>query len=82
MAVDKATFELSPPARKAVCILASSDKVTGNLVFVENGNGVTQVTGTIKGLDTGDHGFHVHEFGDYTAGNIFHYIHFIVSPVH
>lgn len=31
-------------------------------------NGVTRVTGKVSSLSAGDHGFHVHEFGDYTAG--------------
>lgn len=38
---------------------------TSNSV-VQGGN--TKVTGEITGLAPGDHGFHIHTFGDYTGG--------------
>lgn len=31
-------------------------------------DGKTRVTGEVRGLKEGKHGFHIHEFGDYTAG--------------
>lgn len=34
------------------------------------GDGKTRVTGKITGLRPGKHGFHIHQFGDYTAGCI------------
>ena len=32
------------------------------------GDGKTRVTGEVTGLKAGKHGFHIHKFGDYTAG--------------
>ena len=34
------------------------------------GNGETHVTGEVTGLVQGEHGFHIHQFGDYSAGCI------------
>lgn len=32
------------------------------------GDGKTKVTGKITGLKPGNHGFHIHQFGDYSGG--------------
>ena len=50
---------------KAVCVLKGD--VTGTLHFKQEGE-VLSVTGEVQGLKPGDHGFHVHEFGDTTNG--------------
>ena len=34
------------------------------------GNGETHVTGEVTGLVQGEHGFHIHQFGDYSEGCI------------
>lgn len=53
---------------KAVCKL-EGDVVTGSVNFTQDvGGGVVTVTGQVTGLTPGKHGFHVHEFGDYTGG--------------
>jgi len=53
---------------KAVCVL-KGDKVNGTVWFTQEGEGKpVSVTGEIKGLNPGMHGFHVHEFGDTTDG--------------
>ena len=36
-------------------------------LFVQ-GDGPTTVKGEVTGLQPGDHGFHIHQFGDYSAG--------------
>jgi len=51
---------------KAVCVL-KSDVVNGTVHFEQSGDKVT-VSGSISGLEPGQHGFHVHEFGDNTNG--------------
>ncbi|XP_061103791.1 superoxide dismutase [Cu-Zn] [Conger conger] len=58
-------------ALKAVCVLKGTGEVTGN-VFFEQGADVDPVklTGKISGLTPGEHGFHVHVFGDNTNGCI------------
>jgi Cu-Zn family superoxide dismutase len=52
---------------KAICILQSlsDSKVTGTIYFTLKGD-LIEITGEIKGLTPGKHGFHVHEFGDMT----------------
>uniref|UniRef100_A0A096X937 Superoxide dismutase [Cu-Zn] n=1 Tax=Perinereis nuntia TaxID=460893 RepID=A0A096X937_PERNU len=51
---------------KAVCVL-KSDVIDGTVFFEQSGDTV-KVTGEIKGLTPGKHGFHVHQFGDNTNG--------------
>ncbi|OXA49934.1 superoxide dismutase [Cu-Zn] [Folsomia candida] len=54
--------------QKAVCVL-KGDKVQGTVWFNQEAEGKpVAVTGEIKGLGAGLHGFHVHEFGDTTDG--------------
>nr|CAD7448824.1 unnamed protein product [Timema bartmani] len=40
----------------------------GNVTFVQTDSGAVTVTGAILGLNTGKHGFHIHEKGDITGG--------------
>ncbi|DAA23363.1 TPA: superoxide dismutase-like [Bos taurus] len=54
-------------ATKAVCVLKGDGPVQGTIHFEAKGNTVV-VTGSITGLTEGDHGFHVHQFGDNTQG--------------
>ena len=35
---------------------------------MQSANGSTTVTGEVNGLKPGNHGFHIHQFGDYSAG--------------
>lgn len=54
---------------KAVCVL--NGEVKGTIFFTqENGKSPVQVTGEVTGLKQGNHGFHIHEFGDNTNGCI------------
>ncbi|XP_006628266.1 superoxide dismutase [Cu-Zn] [Lepisosteus oculatus] len=54
---------------KAVCVLKGSGEVSGTVHFEQqNGDAPVKVTGKISGLTPGDHGFHVHAFGDNTNG--------------
>ncbi|CAI8025578.1 Superoxide dismutase [Cu-Zn] [Geodia barretti] len=51
----------------AVCVLEGS--VKGTIYFTATGDGKkTKVTGSVTGLKPGNHGFHIHQFGDYSAG--------------
>lgn len=49
----------------AVCVLqpVGDSGVSGTILFDREGDAL-RVTGTVKGLSPGKHGFHIHEFGD------------------
>jgi Cu-Zn family superoxide dismutase len=55
---------------KAVAVLhpTSGSKVSGTVTFTEEADGV-KVRAEITGLTPGNHGFHVHEFGDCSAAD-------------
>ncbi|NP_001117059.1 superoxide dismutase [Salmo salar] len=56
-------------ALKAVCVLKGTGEVTGTVFFEQEGDGApVKLTGEIAGLTPGEHGFHVHAFGDNTNG--------------
>ncbi len=52
----------------AVCVLEHSDTVEGTILFKQQANGPTLIVGKITGLTPGEHGFHIHEFGDLSQG--------------
>lgn len=51
----------------AQCILELSDTVKGHVVFMQAPGTPTLIKGVITGLEPGEHGFHIHEFGDLTS---------------
>ncbi|KNC47858.1 superoxide dismutase [Thecamonas trahens ATCC 50062] len=54
--------------RNASCTLVG-DGVTGSISFAqENADAPTTVTVEITGLTPGNHGFHIHQYGDLTEG--------------
>ncbi|OMH82646.1 Superoxide dismutase [Cu-Zn] [Zancudomyces culisetae] len=56
---------------KAVCVLRGDQGVTGVVTIVqESADKPAEITAEINGLKKGDHGFHIHEFGDNTNGCI------------
>ena len=38
------------------------------VLLFQEASGKTRVTGEVTGLKPGNHGFHIHQFGDYSAG--------------
>src|SRR2546421_4431568 len=66
----QAPEEKSSAPLKAVAVLqpTQGSKVSGTVTFTEGADGV-QVHAEITGLTPGNHGFHVHEFGDCTAAD-------------
>jgi len=62
--------EKSPTPLKAVAMLypTAGNKVNGTVTFTEVADGV-QIQAAITGLTPGNHGFHVHQFGDCSAAD-------------
>ena len=52
----------------AVSVLEHSDTVKGTILFKQTGDGPTFIAGKITGLTPGEHGFHIHEYGDMSQG--------------
>ncbi len=64
-----ATSDHTLATTAAVCVVVpvGDHEVSGTLRFVQDGDTV-HISGVVKGLSPGKHGFHVHEFGD-VSGN-------------
>ncbi|WP_339742024.1 superoxide dismutase family protein [uncultured Rubinisphaera sp.] len=67
---DHAAHEQPDLPDKAVVVLQSMDgyDVQGTLMLTKKGENV-QVSGEIKGLTPGQHGFHIHQYGDLRAAD-------------
>ena len=52
----------------AQCDLQHSDTVKGTILLMQAPGTPTLIKGTITGLEPGEHGFHIHEFGDMSKG--------------
>ena len=65
------TDEKSPAPLKAIAVIhpAGDNKVSGTVTFTEDADGV-RVHAELAGLTPGQHGFHVHEFGDCSAADL------------
>jgi Cu-Zn family superoxide dismutase len=55
--------------KKAVAVLYPTvdNNVEGELQFIEAGEKGIRISGTIRNLSPGNHGFHIHEYGDCSA---------------
>jgi Cu-Zn family superoxide dismutase len=64
----KHSHQSSSPFKEAVAVLAHTkgNDVSGTILFKQEGDSV-RVTGQVKGLTPGQHGFHIHQFGDLRA---------------
>ena len=58
----------SDDAVTAVCVLEHSDTVKGTILFKQIPGQPTLIVGEITGMEPGEHGFHIHEFGDLSKG--------------
>jgi Cu-Zn family superoxide dismutase len=68
--VQAQTEEKSSAPLKAIAVLhpTNGNKLSGTVTFTEVADGV-QVHAEISGLTPGNHGFHVHQFGDCSAAD-------------
>jgi Cu-Zn family superoxide dismutase len=62
------TISESEDFTQAVCELEHSDKVKGTILLVGKTDKGTLIRGQITGLEPGEHGFHIHEYGDLSNG--------------
>jgi superoxide dismutase, Cu-Zn family len=65
-----AAYSIAQDVAKAVAVLnpTQNNKVTGIVTFTKTEAGI-KVVADIKGLTPGNHGFHIHQFGDCSAPN-------------
>ena len=65
-----AALTVTARAEKAIAVLqsASGSHVTGTVTFTKTDDGV-RVVADVVGLTPGEHGFHIHEFGDCSAAD-------------
>ncbi|CAI5952123.1 unnamed protein product [Closterium sp. NIES-65] len=63
-----ASFKVMAVSKKAVAVLKGTAGVEGVVSLLQEDDGPTTVTLKITGLAPGNHGFHLHEFGDTTNG--------------
>ena len=63
-------MENTPKTHYAICILREdcNSGVSGVVHFIMPEGGKTRIVANLTGLTEGDHGFHVHEFGNLTEG--------------
>lgn len=63
-----ATMAAADDVTKAIAVLTptANNNVTGTVTFTKSGGGV-KVIAEVRGLSPGQHGFHIHEFGDCSA---------------
>uniref|UniRef100_H9BQP8 Superoxide dismutase [Cu-Zn] n=1 Tax=Salicornia europaea TaxID=206448 RepID=H9BQP8_SALEU len=63
-------FTIVAATKKAVAVLKGTSDVEGVVTLTQENEGPTTVSVRITGLTPGNHGFHLHEFGDTTNGCI------------
>jgi Cu/Zn superoxide dismutase len=58
-----------PTKVKAKCLISKNGGIQriGTVELEQTGDGPVTLKGQIEGLKTGDHGFHIHQFGDVTS---------------
>lgn len=59
---------VAPQSAVAVLVATKGNTVSGVVRFTQTDKGV-RVVAEVTGLSPGDHGFHVHEFGDLTSSD-------------
>jgi len=63
-----ALTEANETVYAVVSELIHTDKVKGQILFMQRPGEPTLIKGRVTGLEPGKHGFHIHEFGDLSNG--------------
>lgn len=68
MAADEVEWQEEAPLNRAVAVLhPTAGHTTAGTVTFTNVAGVYEVEAVVTGLEPGEHGFHIHEYGDCSA---------------
>jgi len=61
--------EVEPPQEAVAFVTPTQGNNAQGVIMLRQDDGVVHITGEIRGLSPGEHGFHIHEYGDLRAAD-------------